>query len=63
MFKFNIDKKAIESLIEVLKDNNLSEIEIKDGNKSIKIDKEGVQLKAMARGGDTDPAAMASNGH
>jgi len=48
MFKFNIDKKAIESLIEVLKDNNLSEIEVKDGNKSIKIAKAGVQLQAFS---------------
>ena len=47
MFKFNIDKKAIESLVEVLKDNNLSEIEVKDGNKSIKIAKAGLQVQAF----------------
>jgi acetyl-CoA carboxylase biotin carboxyl carrier protein len=47
MFKLNIDKKAIEELVEVLKDNNLSEIEIKDGNKSIKIAKAAVQLQAF----------------
>ena len=47
MFKFNIDKKAIEALVGVLKDNNLSEIEVKDGNKSIKIAKAGVQVQAF----------------
>ena len=52
MFKFNIDKKAIDSLIEVLKENNLSEIEVKDGNKSIKIAKAGVQLQAFASQSD-----------
>ena len=47
MFKFNIDKKAIEVLVEVLKDNRLSEIEVKDGNKSIKIVKAGVQVQTF----------------
>lgn len=47
MFKFNIDKKAIEALVGVLKDNNLSEIEVKDGNKSIKIAKAGVKVQAF----------------
>jgi acetyl-CoA carboxylase biotin carboxyl carrier protein len=47
MFKFNIDKKAIEELLQVLKDNNLSEIEVKDGNKSIKIAKMGLQVQAF----------------
>ena len=47
MFKFNIDKKAIDSLIEVLKENKLTEIEVKDGNKSIKIVKAAVQVQAF----------------
>ena len=47
MFKFNIDKKAIDVLVELLKENNLSEIEVKDGNKSIKIVKAGVQVQAI----------------
>jgi len=52
MFKFNIDKKAIDSLVEILKNNNLSEIEVKDGNKSIKIAKVGVQVQAYASNSD-----------
>lgn len=48
MFKFNIDKKAIESLVEILKNNDLSEIEVKDGNKSIKIAKLGAQVQAQS---------------
>ena len=39
MFKFNIYKKEIELLCELLKKNNLTEIEIKNGNKSIKLSK------------------------
>ena len=39
MFKFNIYKKEIELLCEVLEKNNLTEIEIKNGNKSIKLSK------------------------
>ncbi len=37
MFKFNIYKKEIELLCELLKKNNLTEIEIKNGNKSIRL--------------------------
>ena len=37
MFKFNIYKKEIELLCELLKINNLTEIEIKNGNKSIRL--------------------------
>ena len=47
MFKFNIDKKAIDSLVELLKENNLTEIAVKDGNKSIKIAKAGVQVQTF----------------
>ena len=39
MFKFNIYKKEIELLCELLEKNNLTEIEIKNGNKSIKLSK------------------------
>ena len=35
MFKFKIDKEAIELLCEVMKKNSLSEIEVKNGRKSI----------------------------
>ena len=37
MFKFNIYKKEIELLCELLEKNNLTEIEIKNGNKSIRL--------------------------
>ncbi len=47
MFKLNIDKKAIEVLINVLKENNLTEIEVKEGNKSIKIAKAGIQVQTV----------------
>ena len=39
MFKFNIDKEAINLLCELMKKNGLSEIEVKNGNKSIKLSK------------------------
>ena len=39
MFKFNIYKKEIELLCDLLKKNNLTEIEVKDGNRSIKLSK------------------------
>ena len=39
MFKFRIDKKAIESLCEVMKKNSLTEIEVKNGSRSIKLAK------------------------
>ncbi len=39
MFKFNIYKKEIELLCELLEKNNLTEIEIKNGNNSIKLSK------------------------
>ena len=47
MFKFNIDKKAIDTLIDILKKNDLTQIEIKDGRKSIKIAKESVKLQSI----------------
>ena len=45
MFKFNIDKKAIETLIDILKKNDLTQIEVKDGRKSIKISKDNIKLQ------------------
>ena len=45
MFKFKINKKAIEEMISILNKNNLSQIEIKDGSKSIKIAKERVEIQ------------------
>ena len=50
MFKLNIDKKAIETLIEVLKKNKLTQIEVKDGSKSIKIAKENTQIQTFTQG-------------
>ena len=43
MFKFKIDKEAIELLCEVMKKNSLSEIEVKNGRKSIKLSKNNNQ--------------------
>ena len=45
MFKFNIDKKAIDTLIDILKKNDLTQIEVKDGRKSIKIAKDSIKLQ------------------
>ncbi len=39
MFKLKIDKKEIELLCDILKKNNLTEIEIKNGSRSIKLSK------------------------
>ena len=47
MFKFKIDKDAIDKLCKILKSNNLSEIEIKDGSKSIKISKQSIQMPSI----------------
>ena len=46
MFKFNIDKKAIDTLIDILKKNDLTQIEVKDGRKSIKISKDNIKLQS-----------------
>ncbi len=46
MFKFKIDKEAIDKLCKILKNNELTEIEIKDGNKSIRISKQVIQMSA-----------------
>ena len=43
MFKFKIDKDAIELLCEVMKKNSLSEIEVKNGGRSIKLSKNNNQ--------------------
>ena len=37
MLKFKLDEELIKRLSDLLKDNNLSEIELKDGVKSIKV--------------------------
>ena len=47
MFKFYIDKNAIEELLAILKKNNLSQIEVKNGNKSIKIAKENFNIQSL----------------
>ena len=46
MFKFNIDKKAIDALVDILKKNDLTQIEVKDGRKSIKIAKD-IKLQSI----------------
>ena len=43
MYKFKIDKDAIELLCEVMKKNSLSEIEVKNGSRSIKLSKNNNQ--------------------
>ena len=45
MFKLNIDKKAIDMLIDILKKNDLTQIEVKDGRKSIKIAKDSIKIQ------------------
>ena len=47
MFKFNIDKKAIDTLIDILKKNDLTQIEVQDGKKSIKIAKDSIKLHSI----------------
>ena len=47
MFKFKIDKEAIDKLCKILKSNELTEIEVKDGNKSIRISKQIMQMSAI----------------
>ena len=47
MFKINIDKDAIEQLVALLKKNNLTQIEVKDGRKSIKIAKESISVEKI----------------
>ena len=48
MFKFNIDKKAIDTLIDILKKNDLTQIEVQDGKKSIKIAKDSIKLHSIS---------------
>ena len=43
MFKFKIDKEAVELLCKVMKQNGLSEIEVKSGRQSIKLSKNNTQ--------------------
>ena len=43
MFKFKIDKEAVELLCKVMKQNGLSEIEVKSGRQSIKLSKNNNQ--------------------
>ena len=47
MFKFNIDKKAIDMLIDILNKNDLTQIEVKDGRKSIKIAKDSMNYRVL----------------
>ncbi len=51
MFKINIDKKAIEELVSLLKKNNLTQIEVKDGKRSIKIAKEVIKVESIGNAG------------
>ena len=51
MFKLYIDKKAIDTLVEVLKKNDLTQIEVKDGKKSIKIARESIKVHNIGQGG------------
>ena len=62
MFKLNIDKKAIEELISILKKNNLSQIEIKDGKKSIKVAKENIQLQSLSSAVEKQPNEIMEEG-
>ena len=48
MFKFKIDKEAIEELCKLLKSNDLSQIEVKHGNRSIKISKQISSIPAIS---------------
>ena len=48
MFKLNIDKKAINMLIDILKKNDLTQIEVKNGRKSIKIAKDSIKLQNIS---------------
>ena len=48
MFKFNIDKKAIDTLIDILKKNDLTQIEVQNGRKSIKIAKDSIKLQNIS---------------
>ena len=61
MFKINIDKKAIETLIEILKKNNLTIIEIKDGRRSIKIAKENTHIQTITQGQTATPSEVIKN--
>ena len=49
MFKLNIDKKAINMLIDILKKNDLTQIEVKNGRKSIKIAKDSIKLQNISK--------------
>ena len=48
MFKFKIDKDAVELLCEVMKKNGLSEIEVKSGRQSIKLSKNNNQNRFIS---------------
>ncbi len=49
MFKLNIDKKAINMLIDILKKNDLTQIEVRNGRKSIKIAKDSIKLQNISK--------------
>ena len=59
MFKFNIDKKAIDTLIDILKKHELTQIEVKDGRKSIKIAKDSIKLQNISQ--DTNEFKSSKN--
>ena len=61
MFKFNIYKKEIELLCDLLKKNNLTEIEVKDGNRSIKLSKNSYQNKIVSSVSDNSSSKKASS--
>ena len=56
MFKFNIYKKEIELLSDLLKKNNLTEIEVKNGNRSIKLSKNTYQNTIVSSVSDSSSA-------
>ena len=56
MFKFNIYKKEIELLCDLLKKNNLTEIEVKNGNRSIKLSKNVHQNTILSAVSDSSKA-------
>ena len=49
MFKLYIDKKAINMLIDILKKNDLTQIEVRNGRKSIKIAKDSIKLQNISK--------------
>ncbi len=46
---FSVDKKAIRELAELLRDNDLSEIEIEEGDRRIRVARKGAPSRSMPR--------------